>query len=70
MIEFQARPMATRLSPIRCGQCGKVVGHMNKSVPGAEGGGMCLRCEKAMTYYGVITAPCPRPCCANSEHSD
>jgi hypothetical protein len=56
------RPMAERLSPIRCGRCGHPVGHMNKRVPGAEAGGLCTRCTRdemgkqirVFTYYGVV----------------
>lgn len=56
------RPMAERLSPIRCGRCGHPVGHMNKNVPGAEAGGLCTRCTRdehgkplrVFTYCGII----------------
>lgn len=67
MIDAAARPMVERLSPIRCGRCNKIIGHMNKTVPGAESGGMCKSCEKAFTYYGVVAAPCPRPCCREQD---
>lgn len=63
----QPRPMAERLSPIRCGKCGWPVAHMNKMVPGAEGGGVCLRCEKAFTYYAIIEADCRKPCCTKES---
>jgi hypothetical protein len=59
--------MAERLSPIRCGRCAKIVGHMNKNIPGAESGGMCKSCEKAFTFYGVVAAPCQRPCCQEAS---
>jgi len=65
MLDTPARPMAERLSPLRCGRCGWPVAHLNKRVPGAEGGGLCTRCTKdertgkplmVFTYYGVIDA--------------
>ncbi len=61
MIDQQARPMAERLSPVRCGRCNWPVAHMNRSVPGAEAGGLCTRCTsengrpiKVYTYVGVV----------------
>jgi hypothetical protein len=58
------RPMAERLSPVRCGRCNWPVGHMNKAVPGAEAGGLCTRCTRdesgksirVFTYYGIVVA--------------
>lgn len=63
MIDSPApRPMAERLSPIRCGRCNTPVAMMNQQVPGAEGGGLCRRCKKdengrdirVYTYIGVV----------------
>lgn len=56
--------MLERLSPIRCGRCNSPVGHMNKSVVGAESGGLCTRCTRAengkpmavYTYVAVVSA--------------
>lgn len=56
--------MKDRLSPVRCGRCNRPVTHMNKRVPGAEGGGLCTNrdCERdengkrifVYTYCGVV----------------
>lgn len=59
-----SEPMVKRLEPVRCGRCNWPVGHMNKRVAGAEGGGLCTRCTKdergktisIYTFYGVIPA--------------
>lgn len=63
MIEPIVRPMVKRLTPVRCGRCDWPVTNMNKSVPGAEAGGLCTRCTsengrpiKVYTYYGVVEA--------------
>jgi hypothetical protein len=68
VIELPAsRPMAERLSPVRCGRCNTPVGHINKTVPGSEHAGLCTNCTKdergrvrVYTYYGV--APCACGC--------
>ena len=62
-----ARPMAERLSPVRCGRCNWPVTHMNKAVPGAESGGLCTRCTRdeqgrkisVYTFYGVVPPNAP-----------
>ena len=56
------QPMRDRLSPIRCGRCGRPVSHMNKAVPGAEAGGLCTHCTRdesgkkllVFTYYAIV----------------
>jgi hypothetical protein len=67
VIDSAARPMVDRLSPVRCGRCNHPVGHMNKTVPGAEAGGLCTRCTRdengkpirVFTYCGIIGPPSP-----------
>lgn len=65
MIDFPRQPVIKRLSPMNCGRCGWPVGHLNKTVAGAEAGGLCTRCTKdqktgkdlmVFTVYVVIKA--------------
>jgi hypothetical protein len=60
-------PMATRLSPVRCGRCNLPVTHLNKAVPGSEVGALCTNCKndqqgrlRVYTYMGI--APCTCGC--------
>jgi hypothetical protein len=64
MLDTPARPMTERLSPVRCGRCNLPVSHLNKTVAGAEVGGLCTNCTKdergnrikVYTFYGVVTS--------------
>ena len=67
MSDSLSEPMVKRQSPVRCGQCNRPVTHLNKSVPGSEGGAFCTNCTKdergrIRVFTFVAVAPCECGC--------